>query len=100
MEWAGPKEESIGLWNLLWQIILAKELALCLIDSPDAWYSGFTSMVPASLIIQDLWFRNVEIILTDCNPLKDNLKKPQIPEEQAKAEEFKYKGNEAMRRSQ
>ena len=52
----------------------------------------------ASLIIQDLWLNNVEIILTDAIVLLDGVKKPETLEEQAKAEAFKSKGNEAMKK--
>jgi tetratricopeptide (TPR) repeat protein len=97
LEWGAPKEEGIGMWNFLWQIILAKELALRLEHYPDASISGFTPRVLASLIVQDLWLRNVKIILTDAKVSLADVKKPETPEERAKAEEFKARGNEAMK---
>lgn len=97
MEWGAPKEEGIGTWNFLWQIILAKELALRLEHYPDVSVSGFTPRILASLIVQDLWLRNVEIILTDAKVSLANVKKPETPEERATAEEFKARGNEAIK---
>ncbi|KAF8626728.1 hypothetical protein AX17_006494 [Amanita inopinata Kibby_2008] len=100
MEWGGPKEESIGIWNFLWQIILAKELALRLEHlSEDVSVSGFTHRVLASLIIQDLWLRNVEIVLTDIKiALEATI--PATPEERDRAKSFNLRGNEAMKKGQ
>jgi tetratricopeptide (TPR) repeat protein len=99
LERAGSKE-SIGLWNFLWQVILAKELAVRLAYFPDSWIRGFTRRVLASVIVQDLWLKNVEIILTDAKISLDAAKKPESPQEQAKAEEFKTKGNDAMKKKE
>jgi tetratricopeptide (TPR) repeat protein len=99
VQWGGSKDEGIGMWNVLWQIILAKELALRLGNFPDASMIGFTHRVLASLIVQDLWLSNIEIILT-AKILPDDIKKPVTLEEQAKAEEFKSKGNEAWKKKQ
>ena len=100
LQWCESKEQGFGTRNLLCQIILAKEVALRLEHYPDASISGFTSRVLASLIVQDLWLRNVEIILTDAKVSLAAVKKVENAEEQAKAEEFKVRGNEAMKNKQ
>jgi len=94
--WGGPKEEEIGIWNFLWQIIVAKELALRLEHSSGS-ASGFTPRVLASLIISKLWLTNVEVILADSKINTEEVAKPKTQKELAKAEGFKTKGNEAMK---
>ena len=97
LEWMAPKGVGIGILNLLWQIILAKELARRLERYPDASISGLTPSILTSLIVQDLWLNNIRIVLTDAPiPLAD-LKRPVTPEERAKAEELKVRGNEALK---
>lgn len=97
LAWGGPKGEGIGLWNLLWQIIIAKELALRLAHSSGASYSGYTPRILASLIISKLWLTNVEIILEDSKINLEDIARPKTQEEFEKAEGFKDKGNEAMK---
>ncbi|EUC43331.1 hypothetical protein COCMIDRAFT_101084 [Bipolaris oryzae ATCC 44560] len=64
LEWNNPKKNGGGIWNFLWQVILAKELARRLENkTEDSWTSGFTPRVLASLIVSDLWLKNVEIVL-------------------------------------
>lgn len=96
LSWLGPAGESIGIWNVVWQIIVAKELAIRLAQFPDAAINGFTPRVLASLIVSDLWLKNVQIILTDRKLLESDLKETESPEERAKADEFKAKGNKAL----
>ena len=45
---------SRSLWNFLWQVILAKELAGQPNRCPDASMIGFTNQVLASVIVWDL----------------------------------------------
>jgi len=99
LTWAGPsKDEGIGLWNFLWQVIIAKELARRLDYHEDTGYTGFTARVLASLVISDLWLRSVSIVLTSVKlPIAD-VKKAETEEEKAKAEDFKTKGNESMKK--
>ncbi|KAK4244267.1 small glutamine-rich tetratricopeptide repeat-containing protein 2 [Corynascus novoguineensis] len=102
MQWASPaNDEFIGLWNFLRQIILSWELAVRLecLDSGDS-YAGFTERILANLIISDLWLKHVEIILTDQKISAEGLKKPETDKEKAKAEEFKEKGNDALKRGE
>lgn len=63
--WAGFEGKGIGIWNILWQIIIAKELARRLEHSSGTYYTGYTHRILASLIISKLWLANVEIILED-----------------------------------
>ncbi|KAL2147147.1 hypothetical protein VTI28DRAFT_577 [Corynascus sepedonium] len=100
MQWANPaNDEFIGLWNFLRQIILSWELAVRLeyLDSGNS-YRGFTGRILANLIISDLWLKHVQIILTDKKISAECLKKPETDKEKAKAEEFKEKGNDALKR--
>ena len=87
LEWAGPADQGIGLWNLLWQIIVAKELTRRLEIYPDASISGLTANSLASLIIADLWLNNLEVVMTDARLSSSGLKKADTPEEQEKADE-------------
>lgn len=66
VEWVGDEEGTIKKWKFLYQIILAKELALRLghTDNSDP-YSGFTPRIVAALIVQDLWLRNVDVALVE-----------------------------------
>src|ERR1700712_1071380 len=78
LQWAGPKEDdSIGFWNFLWQIIIAKELARRLDSSEGNGYTGFTERILASMIISDLWLTNVGIVLTDAKLNTADIKKPE-----------------------
>ena len=96
--WSAPNE-GIGLWNLLWQIIIAKELALRL-EHTTAGYTGYTQRILASLTISKLWLTNVEIILEDSKINLENIAKPKTREEIDKAERLKNKGNEALKAQQ
>lgn len=96
--WCAPEGQGIGLWNLVRQIIIAKEIALRLEnDSTDTSYTGYTSRILASLIISKLWLTNVEIILEDAEINLEDIAKPTTLEESEKAEGFKDKGNEALK---
>ena len=96
LAWSGPKGEGIGLWHLLWQIIIAKELARRLEHASES-YPEYTPRILASLIISKLWLTNVEIILEDSKINLEDIAKPKTQEELEKAEGFKDKGNEAMK---
>ncbi|KJR82039.1 uncharacterized protein SPSK_03179 [Sporothrix schenckii 1099-18] len=65
----GPDTEGhIGKWRFLRQIIVAWELAARLKITDDASsHSGFTPRILASLIVSDLWLKNVQIVLQDAN---------------------------------
>ncbi|KAJ6286662.1 prion-inhibition and propagation-domain-containing protein [Bipolaris maydis] len=97
LEWNNPKKNGGGIWNLLWQVILAKELARRLESKTDGgWTSGFTPRVLASLIVSDLWLKNVEIVLGEPKFSLADLKGAENAAEKARAENFKKKGNEAL----
>jgi tetratricopeptide (TPR) repeat protein len=99
LQWASPaSDDFVGIWNFLRQIILSWELAVRLehLDGGRS-YTGFTERVLANLIISDLWLKHVEMILTDQKIPTEGLTRPDTAEEKAKAEEFKEKGNEAMK---
>ena len=101
LAWAGPdKHKHIGLWNFLWQVIIAKELARRLDYHEYSGYTGFTSRILASLIVSDLWLTNVSIVLTTAKISIADIKKAETEEEKAKAEDFKTKGNEATKKKQ
>ncbi|EUC27059.1 hypothetical protein COCCADRAFT_42093 [Bipolaris zeicola 26-R-13] len=95
LEWNNPKKNGGGIWNLLWQVILAKELARRLESKTDGgWTSGFTPRVLASLIVSDLWLRNVEIVLGESRFRLADLKGVENATEKTKAEDLKKKGND------
>jgi tetratricopeptide (TPR) repeat protein len=101
LQWAGPKEnDSLGRWNFLWQVIIAKELAWRLDSGEGNCYTGFTTRILASMIVSGLWLTNVGIVLTDAKRHIGDLKKPETDAEKAKAEEFKNKGNAALQKKQ
>ncbi|KFY39475.1 hypothetical protein V494_03966 [Pseudogymnoascus sp. VKM F-4513 (FW-928)] len=101
LQWAGPERDGrIGYWNLLWQIIIAKELARRLDSNEDNGYTGFTERILASMIISDLWLTNVGLILTDEKIDTSTIKVPETEAEKEKAEEFKNKGNAALQKKQ
>ncbi|KAH9476040.1 Small glutamine-rich tetratricopeptide repeat-containing protein 2 [Psilocybe cubensis] len=98
MHWCGPRDTVIGIWYMLYQIILAKELALRIGSSENSGsYSGYTPRVLSALIVQDLWLRNVEIVLRDIRIAPQPLV---TPENRIKAEVFKDQGNEALKNGQ
>src|SRR6202020_1594024 len=51
--------------------LLGKELARRLQHFPDGSMSGFTQQILATLILADLWFRNVVIVLEDLGEDKE-----------------------------
>ena len=63
-------------------------------------YTGFTPRILATLIVSDLWFKNLEIILTDEKMKKSSIKRPETEQDRMKAEDFKNQGNDAMRRKE
>ncbi|KAH8193742.1 hypothetical protein TruAng_012090 [Truncatella angustata] len=90
-------DQPSGLWNMLWQIIVGKELGRRMeVYSRDSYTTGFTARVLANVIVSDLWIRNVELVLIDAKLDRTNLKKPETAEEVAQAEKWKDKGNNAM----
>ena len=95
--WAASDGNGIGIWNLLWQIIIAKELARRLERSSGTYYTGYTHRILASLIISKLWLTNIEIVLKDSKINLENIAKPKTRAESVKAEGFKAKGLEAMK---
>lgn len=98
VHWCGPKDETIGLWNLLDQIILAKELALRLGHTANSGsYSGYTARVLSALIVQDLWLRNIDVVLRDIEILPQPLA---TSVNQTKGEAFKEEGNESLKNGQ
>ncbi|KAK0654909.1 prion-inhibition and propagation-domain-containing protein [Cercophora newfieldiana] len=102
MQWAAPNaEDNIGLWNFLRQIIIGWELMMRLehLDGGRS-HTGFNQQILATLIVSDLWVKHVEIILTDLKIDIKGTEKAKTPEEMARAEEFKNKGNEAMKKSE
>ena len=102
LQWAPPaSDESIGLWNFLRQVIIGWELMVRLehLDG-DRSYSGFTERILSTLIVTDLWLKHVEITLAEQEVPFGDLKKPETAEEKAKAEEFKNKGNEALKKGE
>ncbi|KAF9458772.1 prion-inhibition and propagation-domain-containing protein [Collybia nuda] len=71
----GALPDSPGMWNVLWQIILGKELARRLDNFPDMSMSGFTSKILTTLIASDLWMSNVRIELA---PLEKGLEEESV----------------------
>jgi hypothetical protein len=63
VEWSGPKG---SLWDLLWQLILAKDLARIFeYGDKSSYTSGFAPNILASMIIADLWLKQVHLVLED-----------------------------------
>ena len=98
LKWTTVTErQNAGLWNMLWQMILAKEVALRLQRRTGvSLLTGFTSSVLASLIVQDLWFRNVEVVVIDAEVPLEGVKRAETPEDAAKAERFNKDGTAAI----
>ncbi|SPO06977.1 uncharacterized protein DNG_09671 [Cephalotrichum gorgonifer] len=96
-KWLGGKEQGgIGLLNMLWQMIIAKQLSMCLtIYNQTA--TDFTQRTLSSLIVQDLWFQNVEIKLTNMKIGPASLGAPATDEEAVKAARFEEDGDAAVR---
>ncbi|KAL4864542.1 hypothetical protein BDV12DRAFT_205626 [Aspergillus spectabilis] len=95
MHWNNTERSGNGPWNLLWQIILAKELARRIESGrKDGYTFGFTSRILASLIVADRWLEHVDIVLTE-----HKLRFADIAltaESAAQSEDFRKKGNEAF----
>ncbi|KAK4167913.1 small glutamine-rich tetratricopeptide repeat-containing protein 2 [Cladorrhinum sp. PSN259] len=101
LQWAADDDSSIGLWNFLRQIIIGWELTMRLEHMSGDWsYTGFTARILSTLIISDLWLKHIEIILTDAKVPVKGLKKAETAEEKAQAEEFKNKGNHALKKGE
>ncbi|KAK4451186.1 small glutamine-rich tetratricopeptide repeat-containing protein 2 [Podospora aff. communis PSN243] len=101
LQWAATGNDSIGLWNFLRQIIIGWELMVRLenLDGGRS-YTGFNERILATLIVSDLWLKHVEIVLAEQKIGVKELKKAETPEEKAKAEDFKNKGNEALKKGE
>ncbi|KAK0749074.1 prion-inhibition and propagation-domain-containing protein [Schizothecium vesticola] len=101
LQWATSGEDSIGLWNLLRQIVLGWELKMRLetLDGARS-HTGFTDRIMGTLIISDLWLKHIEIILVEAKVSTKDLKKAETAEEKAKAEAFKTQGNDALKRGE
>jgi tetratricopeptide (TPR) repeat protein len=85
------------LWNLLWQIIIAKELIRRFQHGrKNGWTSGVTARVIASMIVADRWLKHIDIVLVELKIPLSEMKPPETEELKAKAEDFKKKGNEAL----
>lgn len=99
VRYSAPRDlDGIGIWNFLRQMILGWELAVRLQHiGGDPSYSGFTDRILANLIVSDRWLKHVNIILTEQKISLEGVKRPETDEERAKAEEFKEKGNAAMK---
>lgn len=101
LQWATSGEDSIGLWNLLRQIVLGWELKMRLetLDGGRS-HTGFTDRILGTLIISDLWLKHIEIILVEAKVPTKDLKKAETAEEKAKAEAFKTQGNDALKKGE
>ncbi|KAF4462931.1 small glutamine-rich tetratricopeptide repeat-containing 2 [Fusarium albosuccineum] len=100
-EWASVKSVNHGKWRLLWQIILAKELALLLGSPPQTPSSELPQSVRAALIIQDLWLQNVEVVMEEMPVSFSGVGKLTATDEvKTRAEEYKKKGDDAMEKQQ
>ncbi|GAB1213864.1 hypothetical protein ATERTT37_003017 [Aspergillus terreus] len=92
-----PERNERGFWNLLWQVIVAKELVRRLEVSKESGFtSNFTGRILASMIIADQWIKNIEIGLSELRIRLKDVKPPETKELKAKAENSKLKGNDAM----
>ncbi|TGJ72921.1 hypothetical protein EYR41_000045 [Orbilia oligospora] len=97
-QWSQPRAEGVmGVWNFLYQLILARELHLRLISIADGSYSGFTARVLASLTVADLWLSHVRMELSEPPIPAEVLHKAMTPEEIAKMEEKIENGHKAVK---
>ncbi|KAK6506626.1 hypothetical protein TWF481_005082 [Arthrobotrys musiformis] len=97
-QWSQARTEGVmGIWNFLYQLILAKELHFRLLSIAEGSYSGFTARVLASLTIADLWLSNVKIELSEPSIPAQLLHKAKTPEEKAKMEEKMEDGHKAAK---
>lgn len=94
-EWRDPAKPRGGLWDVVLQVITAKELALRLGYSRTvSWGPGLNSGVVASMIIADQWLKHIDIATV--RPTLDLPDTPPPAETLAQAEEYKSKGDEAF----
>src|SRR5215471_12573522 len=56
---------GIGLMKFLWQVILGKGLGRRMENFPDVGIAGFTDGIQTTLIVSDLWVRNVELVVVE-----------------------------------
>ncbi|KAM0431003.1 hypothetical protein ACHAPT_005637 [Fusarium lateritium] len=95
-EWASLKNADHGKWHLLWQIILARELALDLENPLEQSSSELSRSVLAALVIQDQWLRNVEVVMEEMPLNLSALRKlAATGEVKSRAEDYKRQGDEA-----
>ncbi|KAL6365038.1 hypothetical protein LRP88_01016 [Fusarium phalaenopsidis] len=100
-EWASLKNADHGKWHLLWQIILARELALNLENPSKLSSSELSRSVLAALIIQDQWLQNVEVVMEEMPLNLSGLRKlAATGEVKARAEDHKEQGDRAVEEKQ
>ena len=98
LQWADEESgESIGIWYLLRQVVLGRELAVRLehLDSGTS-YTGFTERILATLIISDLWVKHVKMVLTEQKLAVESLQTAETAAERDEAEEFIARGDDAL----
>ncbi|KAF4981470.1 hypothetical protein FZEAL_2713 [Fusarium zealandicum] len=97
-EWASSKNANHDKWHLLWQIILAKELAIRLERPLEAPRPGFSRSVLAALTVQDLWFQNVEVVMEEMSLALSGVRKlAATGEVKSRAADHKKNGDDAMK---
>lgn len=99
-EWTASKDTGHGRSNLLWQIILARELALRLRRSREKDSCRISRNVLAALIVQDQWFKNVQVVMEHVQVNLSGLDKNSTDEVQARARDYKAKGDDAIEKEQ
>ncbi|KAJ5682799.1 hypothetical protein N7462_005964 [Penicillium macrosclerotiorum] len=93
----GSEGKGGKFWNLLWQIVVAKELIRRFeVDKTVGCTFNFTGRILASMIIADQWLQNIEIGLSEMKIQPKDIKQPETDELKAKAEDFKRQGGDAM----
>lgn len=98
LEWNGSKASDSAIWNVLWQVILGKEMAMRLQNSYNGATNGFMNKIHTTLIVQDLWLQNVEHVIMDQKLLLRDLKKPETREEVKMAEKFHDAAKKALKK--
>ena len=97
LEWTDPKRNGNGLWDILWQIIIANEvIRRYKYGSMEGWTAGFSARVLASMIIADRWLKSIDLVIVEAGVQTSGFGRPDTVELKAEAEEFKKKGNEAL----
>ncbi|KAF3925909.1 hypothetical protein ABW20_dc0105257 [Dactylellina cionopaga] len=95
-QWLQPRTEGVmGIWNFLYQVVLAKETALRMLNLGDGYYAGFTARILASLTVQDLWLSHVKIELAEPPIPPSLIHKAKTAEDAAKLELHVNDGREA-----